>query len=252
MHNLTGETIKSFHRRSVPFSVLSSATTTNSDQNFDQFNFHSLWHWSEFLVVATEEKIDRYLLAGKGFIFSSVRLFIPPVQSGRDFNGLPVKGFQGEGLRSNCCLKPTKKLQLSYGDEYFWPIYGGSRRLGRIAWTVMKLYCIQSYVIKAPINTDSPTPSMMSHSMQIDNYKYVSFCEIHNSFLPIITLKLSEIRMENSSLLLPDLKSGCCDSTIKKLFWVKISEVPVKKNQKLPKQNAYNEQEEAVPVGDFH
>uniref|UniRef100_A0A0D2ZUD4 Uncharacterized protein n=1 Tax=Brassica oleracea var. oleracea TaxID=109376 RepID=A0A0D2ZUD4_BRAOL len=64
---------------------------------------------------------------------------------------------------------------------------------------------------------------MMSHSMhalfasivQIHNYKYVSFCEIHNSFLPIITLKLSEI---------------------KKLFWVKLSEVPVKKNQKLPKQ----------------
>ena len=134
---------------------------------------------------------------------------------GNAIPGLPVKGFQGEGLRSNCCLKPTKKLQLSYGDEYFWPIYGGSRRLGRIAWTVMKLYCIQSYVIKAPINTDSPTPSMMSHSMQIDNYKYVSFCEIHNSFLPIITLKLSEIRMENSSLLLPDLKSGCCDSTVK-------------------------------------
>ncbi|CAN6930409.1 unnamed protein product [Brassica oleracea] len=76
MHNLIGETIKPFHRRSVPFSVRSSATTTNSDQNFDQFNFQSLWHWSEFLVVATEEKIDRYLLAGKGFIFSSVEILV--------------------------------------------------------------------------------------------------------------------------------------------------------------------------------
>ncbi|CAF2269672.1 unnamed protein product [Brassica napus] len=38
---------------------LTAATTTNSDQ----FNFRSLWHWSDFLVVATEEKIDRYLLA---------------------------------------------------------------------------------------------------------------------------------------------------------------------------------------------
>ncbi|KAF3524574.1 hypothetical protein F2Q69_00046481 [Brassica cretica] len=48
------------------------ATTTNSDQ----FNFQILWHWSEILVVATEEKIDQYLLAVKGFIFSSVEILV--------------------------------------------------------------------------------------------------------------------------------------------------------------------------------
>ena len=51
-------------------------------------------------MVATEEKIDRYLLAGKGFIFSSVRLFIPPVQSGRDFNGKNSLVVEG----GNSCL----------------------------------------------------------------------------------------------------------------------------------------------------
>ncbi|XP_048624582.1 uncharacterized protein LOC106394492 isoform X2 [Brassica napus] len=53
------------------------------------------------------------------------------------FLGLPL-------FLSNCRLKPTKKLRLGYGDEYFLPIYGGSRCLCRIAWTVTKLYCIQS------------------------------------------------------------------------------------------------------------
>ncbi|KAH0872258.1 hypothetical protein HID58_069620 [Brassica napus] len=72
MHNLTSETIKLFHRRMYPSLFSPVATTTNSDQ----FNFQILWHWSEILVVATEEKIDRYLLAVKGFIFSSVEILV--------------------------------------------------------------------------------------------------------------------------------------------------------------------------------
>ncbi|CDY68051.1 BnaAnng26000D [Brassica napus] len=42
--------------------------------------------------------------------------------------------------------------------------------------------------------------------------------------------------MANSSLLLPNLKVRCCNSTVK-ILWVNVSEVLVKKNSKLPKQN---------------
>ena len=82
-------------------------------------------------------------------------------------------------------------------------------------------------VINDLINTDSPLLSWclpfslpLCKSTTINMWVY--FCEIHNSFLPInVILKLSEIRMTNSSLLLPNLKARCCNSTVKVHCWLK-------------------------------
>ncbi|KAH0879872.1 hypothetical protein HID58_067266 [Brassica napus] len=169
---------------------------------------------------------------------STTPKLLPNLSETNRFLGLPL-------FLNNCRLKPTKKLRLGYRDEYFLPIYGGSRCLCGIAWTVTKLYCIQS---------SFPTPLMMfallASIVQIYNYKYDD-----KLFTPAPQFESQVVKKDEDVKVLAMVGDEDWLPPPAKVIFTKIisiiSKSPLKISAITSLKNAYNGHEEAVPVGDF-